>query len=97
MGIRPPSLANRCGAFRNSMISRSSAIASSAPPTSLKVTPTSSGFTSVALLLPTPKMPPPVRAPRLRPANDQSPIMTTRGSTQLTMNVAMGLGGVLAR
>ena len=84
------------------MISRSSVIASSAPPTSLNVTPTSSGFTSVALLLPTPKMPPPnmpppVRAARLRPASDQSPIMTTIGRTQLRMKVAIGLGGVLAR
>ena len=55
------------------MISCSSAIASSAPPTSLKVTPTSSAFTSVALLLPTPKIPPPAGRETLRPAIDHRP------------------------
>jgi hypothetical protein len=65
------------------------------PPTSLDVTPTCSGFTSVALLLPMPKsppnMPPPRRAARLRPTYDQSAIRNRSGSTQLTMKVVIGL------
>ena len=58
------------------MISWSSAMASSAPPTSLYVTVTSSGLTSVALLLPTPNMPPsppPAAAPARRYAVYQKP------------------------
>src|SRR5208282_2224070 len=62
-GICPPSSANCSGSFRNWMISCSSAIASSAPPTSLYVTLTSSGLTSMALFLPTPKMLPSPRSP----------------------------------
>ena len=38
-GMRPPSLVNFFGSFRNSMISLSSSLASSMPATSLKVTP----------------------------------------------------------
>ena len=73
-------------------------MASSAPPTSLNVTPTSSAVTSVALLLPTPKIPPPARAAdRLRPMSDHRPTITRSGNTQLTMKLAIGLGGVFAR
>ena len=79
------------------MISCSSPIASSAPPTSLKVTPTSPALTSVALLLPTPKIPPPTRLAKLRPAIDQRDATSSSGNSQFSTKVAMGLGGRAAR
>jgi hypothetical protein len=51
-GSRPPSLVNFCGSFRNSMISCSSTLASSAPATSAKVILGVSPLRSFALLLP---------------------------------------------
>jgi hypothetical protein len=96
-GIRPPSRANRCGVFRNWMVSCNSSIASSAPPTSLNVTLTSSALTSVALLFPTPKIPPPTRLARLRLAMDQSDATHSNGNSQFNTNVLIGLGGRVAR
>ncbi len=78
------------------MISCSSPIASSAPPTSLNVTPMSSAFTSVALLLPTPKIPPPTRPARLRLAIDQRDATSNSGNSQFNTKLPIGLGGAAA-
>ena len=52
LGIRPPSLVNFFGSFRNSTISDNSSLASSTPATSSKVTFLPSSDSSLALLLP---------------------------------------------
>ena len=52
LGMRPPSFWNFCGSRRNSMISRSSSLASSTPATSLNVTFFCWLLLSFALLLP---------------------------------------------
>ena len=52
LGMRPPSFWNFWGSFRNSMISCSSSLASSAPATSRKVTFFWADEDSFALLLP---------------------------------------------
>ena len=71
-------------------------MASSAPPTSLYVTVTSSGLTSIALLLPTPKMPPspgPLPLP-IRPyARYQKPPSNASGIRYSSRNPPIGLGG----
>jgi len=92
-GMRAPSPTKRSGYFRKSMISRNSVIASSQPPTSLKVTPTCSGRTTTALLLPTPRIPPAPPSPIRRYIGYQMAPITASGSTYPTRNEPIGLGG----
>ncbi len=80
LGILAPTARNFCGSARNSLISRSSSTASSAPATSAKVTFGMSLVTSFALLRPNcmMRLPPPfIWVSR----NQNSPTSRTTGSS----------------
>ena len=85
LGMRPPSLVNFCGSRRKSIISSSSALASSIPATSLKVTLTSPSPCSFALVLPKERAPPlpPICICRMKKI--QTPTSSSIGNQEIKM------------
>ena len=80
LGILPPSSVYLAGFFKKSTISCTSCLAPSWPATSLKRTCTALSLSySLALLLPTEKMPPPAPPPAPRSMNHQNPIRSMMG------------------
>jgi hypothetical protein len=97
LGMRPPSLVNFCGSRRKSMISSSSALASSIPATSLKVTLTSPSPCSLALVLPKDSAPPlpPICICRMKKI--QTPIRSSIGNQETKMVRYQGFAPVSSR
>ena len=93
LGSRPPSRVNFCGSLRNSMISCSSTLASSAPATSAKVTFGVSPASSLALDFPNAKarLPP---AWSCRSRKNQRPRITIQGSAAMMIAVMPPLGSL---
>ena len=92
-GSRPPSRVNFCGSLRNSMISCSSTLASSAPATSAKVTLGVSPASSLAFDLPkaNARLPP---AWSWRSRKNQRPRITIQGSAAMMIAVMPPLGSL---